>query len=206
MPSDNPSHQAGDADLVDHLGQLAGAHRTHQGDRPGIAPDRGLDTGEIVGFTADHHRQCAVLRAGLAAGHRGVEKSQATLARGGVELARDLGRSGGVVDERGALAHALERALLAEGDGAQIVVVADTGKHHLGAHRRAGRGIGAAAGKVRQPLLGARTGPVVHGDVVAAASQVRGHVIAHHSQAHECDPSSARCVLTHHRTPVRVVD
>ena len=35
-------HEAGDADLVDHLGQLAGAGRAHQPDHAGIGVDHRL--------------------------------------------------------------------------------------------------------------------------------------------------------------------
>ena len=42
-----------------------------------------------------------------------------------VKLARDLGRSGGVVDEHRALLHAVEGAVWAQRDFAQVVVVAD---------------------------------------------------------------------------------
>ena len=41
--------------------------------------------------------------AGLAAGHRRIEEVEALGLGGGVELARDVGRGGGVVDEDGAL-------------------------------------------------------------------------------------------------------
>jgi hypothetical protein len=72
-------HQAGDADLVDHLGQLAGAaspmrvtareghrHRLHRVEGRGVA--------------AAHHGQRAVDRAGLAAGDRRVDEVQAARA------------------------------------------------------------------------------------------------------------------------------
>jgi hypothetical protein len=51
---------------------------------------------------AAHHGEHAVLGAGLAAGDRGIDKVQAQRSGLGVQLARHLGRGGGVVHEDGA--------------------------------------------------------------------------------------------------------
>ena len=123
--------QAGDADLVDHLGQLAGAGRAEPLAHPGIGRDHGLGAGIGVFAAAAHHRQHAVFRAGLAAGHRGIDEFEAGLGRFGVEFARDLGRRGGVIDEGRALLHAGEGAIGAKRDRAQVVVVADAGHHEI---------------------------------------------------------------------------
>src|SRR3546814_2045920 len=71
----------------------------------------------------------AVLGAGLAAGDGGVDEGDAPLLAGGGQLARHLGRGGGVVDENAARGHAGEGPLLAQHHAAQVVVVADAGKH-----------------------------------------------------------------------------
>ena len=59
--------------------------------------------------------------------------------RRGVDLARDLGRRGRVIDEHRARAHRRERAVGAERDRAHVVVVADAHQHELGVRRRGGR-------------------------------------------------------------------
>ena len=58
----------------------------------------------------------------------------------GVQFARDLGRSGGVIDDDGALAHAGEYAVAPQHHLAQIVVVADAGQDEVLALRRLGVG------------------------------------------------------------------
>jgi hypothetical protein len=45
-----------------------------------------------------------------------------------MELAGDLGRGGGVIDEDGALGHAGKRPVDVDGDLAQVIVVADAGE------------------------------------------------------------------------------
>ena len=73
--------EAGDADLVDHLGELAGAGRAHQPDHAGIGVDDRPALSKSACVAADHHGQHAVLGAGLAAGDRRVEKAEAALRR-----------------------------------------------------------------------------------------------------------------------------
>ena len=71
-----------------------------------------------------------------------------------VELARDVGRGGGVVDEDGALALGLEGAALGRRHRAQIVVVADAAEHEVGVLRRFGRRRGGLAAELLGPRLG----------------------------------------------------
>ena len=118
-------HQTGDADLVDHLGQLPRAGRAEQLAHAGIRRDHLLGAAIGVGIAAAHHGQHAVLGPGLAAGDGSVDEVEAALLRLGMELARDLGRSRGVVNEHRALVHAVERAVGPERDLAQIVIIAD---------------------------------------------------------------------------------
>src|SRR3546814_8250309 len=70
-------HQPRDADLVDHLGQLAAADRPEQGDGAGVAVDHRLGAVEHGLVAAAHHRQHAVLGARLPAGHRGIDEADA---------------------------------------------------------------------------------------------------------------------------------
>jgi osmotically-inducible protein OsmY len=82
---------------------------------------------------AAHHGELAVLRAGLAAGHRRVDKLQAQRRGPRVQLARHIGRGGGVVHEDGARLHAGKGAVGAQHHRAQVVVVADAAEHDVGA-------------------------------------------------------------------------
>ena len=59
--------QPADADLIDHLGQLTTAHRSHQATHPRIAVDDRLGSLKENRFTAHHDGQQAILRAGLTA-------------------------------------------------------------------------------------------------------------------------------------------
>ena len=154
--------QARDADLVDHLGQLAGAGRAEPLAHPRIGRDHRLGAGIGIFRAAAHHRQHAVFRAGLAAGHRRIDELESSLGRRGVELARDLGGSRGVVDEGRAFLHAGEGAVGAERDRAQIIVVADAAHHEIlafggGLRRRRG-----AAAELVGPFLRLRRRAVVH--------------------------------------------
>ena len=109
-PSARPWSNAGDADLVDHLGELARAMGAHQHAGPGIGIDHRLGAVEGGLLAADHHRQLAVLGAGLAAGDRRVEEIDARLLGLLGDLAGELGRGRRVVDQHRALAHAREHA------------------------------------------------------------------------------------------------
>ncbi len=70
---------------------------------PRIGRDHGFGAGIGVCAAAAHHGQHAVFRASLAARHRRIDEFEPCLGGGGVEFARDLGGSGGVVDEGRAL-------------------------------------------------------------------------------------------------------
>ena len=102
-------HQAGDADLVDHLGELAGAGRAHQADHAGIGVDDRLGAvRRSLRLAAAHHGQHAVFGAGLAAGDRRVDEAEALRLGGVVQFAGDIGAGGGVVDQDCARLHAGE--------------------------------------------------------------------------------------------------
>ena len=145
--------------------------------------------GAAVGrrIAAAHHGEHAVLGAGLAAGHRRIDEIEAALLRLGVKLARDLGRGGGVIDEHRALAHAVERAVVAERDLAHVVVVADAHHHEVLAGRGLLRRRGFLAAVLRDPFVGLGGGAIVDGDLVAAlVLEMPGHRIAHHAEAEKC--------------------
>src|SRR5262249_34621570 len=120
----------------------------------------------------------------LPARHRRVDEIEAALLGLAVELARDLGRRGGVVDEHRALAHAGIGTLRPHRDLAHVVVVADA--HHDEVLPGGGllRGGGGAPAILLRPLLGLGGGAVVDGELVPAlVLEMSGHGIAHDAQA-----------------------
>ena len=185
-------HEAGDADLIHHLRELAGARRAKVDHGLRVAPQHGLGLGEVLGVAADHERELAVLGAGLAAGHRRVEEADAALLGGRVELARDRGRGGGVIHKHRAGLHAGERAVRSERHGFHVLVVPHAHHHEaraLGGFARRGRGL---ATVLFSPLLGLGGGAVEHGDDVALGREVPGHGEAHHAKAKERDGEGRR--------------
>ena len=110
-------------------------------------------------------------------------KSKPRLLRRGVEFARDVGRRGGVVDEDLALADAFEGAVLAQRNGAHVIVVADAHHHEVLAFRGFAWRLGGAAAVFGNPLFGLGEGAVVDGDVVPAfLLEMPGHRVAHHAE------------------------
>ena len=69
------------------------------------------------------------------------------------ELARDVRRRRRVVDERRAFRHALECAVLAEDDAAQVVVVAHAGEHRSAPSGRLARRARGASAVLRVPTV-----------------------------------------------------
>jgi hypothetical protein len=160
----------------------------HQADHAGVGVDDGPRLVEGGLIAADHDGQHAVLGAGLAAGHRRVEEGEARLARSFVQLARDLGRGGGVVDEDGTLLHRGEGAVGTGGDRAQIIVIADAGEDEVLAFGSLGRRQRQLAAMLGHPLLSLCLGAVIDGDVMAAlVSEVPGHRIAHDAKTEKCN-------------------
>src|SRR5437667_3391081 len=91
--------QPGYADLVYHFGELTGARRAQQPAGARVGGDHRLGPRERLLVAAAHHCEYAVDGTGLAARNRGVDEGEAVLLRLGIELARDLGGGGGVIDE-----------------------------------------------------------------------------------------------------------
>ena len=181
-------HQPRDADLVDHLGELAGAGGAKQLAHPRIGGDHRL--GAAIGrlATAAHHGKDAVLGAGLTARHRGVDEMEAGSGRCLVEFTRDFGGGGGVVDEDRALFHPGEGAAVAKGDRAQVVVVADAGHHEiltLGGGLRS-RG-GASAEFVGPGFRGRRRAVVDRHLVLTLLHEMPRHGEAHDAETDESD-------------------
>ena len=189
MPSDEALDEAGDADLVDHLGQLAGAGRAEPLAHPRVgAVDDRLGRGIGVLVAAAHHGEHAVLGAGLAARHRRVDEVEAALRGCRVEFARHFRGCGGVVDEDGALLHAGKRAVGAERHRAQVVVIADAAHHEILALGGVLWRRGGLAAELVGPLLGLCCGAVVDGHLMAALlDEVSCHRKTHHAETEKSD-------------------
>jgi hypothetical protein len=90
-PSDEPLDQPGDADLVDHLGKLAGAGRAHQIAGARIGGDHLLGAGERRS-SPPHITVSTPFSAPAWPPDTGASmNSKPRFFGGGVELARDLG-------------------------------------------------------------------------------------------------------------------
>ena len=188
QPFGEPLDQAGDADLVDHLGELPRARRAHEVAGARVGRDHFLGPRERGFIAAAHHREHAVFGAGLAAGNRGVDEIEAAPFRLGMKFARDCRRRGGVVDHDRGLPSACEYAVLAQHHLAQIVVIADAGKHEILARCRLFRRRRAVAAVLRHPLVRLGGGAVVDRDIVAALRfEMPRHRVAHHAKSDECD-------------------
>ncbi len=171
MPSDSACDEPGDADLVDHLGELARARPAHQRDGAPVVGEHVLGLRRSRRLAADHDRQLAVLGARLAAGHRRIEESDAAACRRRVDLARDLGRRGRVVDEDRAR-RASPRARRSPSATARTSSSLPTHIMTMSASRAASAGVAAArAAVLRDPARRLRRRAVVDGDGVAGAAR-----------------------------------
>ena len=137
-------HEAGDGDLVHHLGELARARGAQQLPHAGEMRDQRFGLRIVLRVAAAHHGEHAVLGARLPARDRRIDKAQALRLRDAVKLARHEGRCGGVIDEDRARLHGVKAALGPGRHLAQVIVVADTGEHEVGVPRRLGRACGRA--------------------------------------------------------------
>ena len=181
--------QAGDRDLVHHLGELPVAGRAQQRHRAAVAGHGRPGALEGLAVAAAHHGQHAVLRARLAAGDGRIDAGDAAVPAFRVKFARKVGGSGGVVHINRARPDAGEDAVIAVNDAAHIVVIAHAGEHDVRARRRlAGRG-GRAAAVGFGPSPGLLAGAVIDGDLVAGRGEMPRHREAHDAEADECKRS-----------------
>ncbi|MNT15876.1 hypothetical protein D3C72_1509530 [compost metagenome] len=182
-------HQAGNADLVDHLGQLARAAFAQVGAGTREGHGHRLDGVEHRFIPAAHHRELAIDGARLPAGDGRVDELQAQCLGLGVEFTGHIRRCRGVVHKDRSALHAGKGAILAGGDRAQVIVIAHAAEHDVGTGgclaRRGRVGRGLAGGKFGHPSLGFFGGAVVHGDLVARLGEMGSHRVAHDAQADE---------------------
>ena len=137
--------------------------------------------------SAAHHGEQTVLGAALATRNGRIHKMQAQVFGGAKQLARHAGRGGGVVHKSGARLHAGKSAIGAQGDTAQVFVVAHAAKHKISllcGQPRRGRLLGLQrVGRLCAPGAGLGRRAVVNRDLVAGACQVQGHGVTHDTQA-----------------------
>ena len=177
-------HEAGDADLVDHLGQLAGTGLAHAGDGLGIGHGHRTHAFHAGFGAAAHDGEATLLGTGLAAGNGGIDEVHALFAGDAVQFAADIGRGGGVVHVQGAGLHAGKGAVVPQNHAAQVVVVADAGEDDVGLCRGFARGeCEAVCRPFGQPLFGLCGGAVVDRHGMAGFGQVAGHGVAHDAEA-----------------------
>jgi hypothetical protein len=184
MPSDQP----GNADLVDHLGQLAGTRGSQKLAHPGIGGDHRLGAGIGVFAAAAHHRQHTVFRAGLSARDWRIDEFEAALGRLGVEFACDLGRGGGVIDESSTLLQARECAIGADRDRAQVMVIADACHDKILALGGGLRRRGGFSAEFLGPCFGLGSGPVEYRHLVATfGDEMSCHGETHNAETEKSD-------------------
>ena len=179
--------QACNADLVDHLGQLAGAGFAKPRLHAGEAFDQRRGPGDSFFITADHDGELTVFRSRLAAGYRRIDKRKSQAGCSFVQLTGNFCRSGGVIDKNRARFHVRESAFGADRDRPQVVIVTHATEHEVCALRRS---LGCRRGStavICHPSLGSCNGAIVDSDTVAGSGQVTGHRVAHHAQADKCD-------------------
>ena len=175
---------AGDGDLVDHLGQLAGAGRAHQLHGLRVTHENRLDPRQRRRVAPGHDAELAVLGPRLASGDRRIDET-GPLPRGQLRhLAGHTGRSGGVIDDDGAGA---QRRQGRGDDRPHIVVIADAQDEELRARGRVPDRRGEPTARGLRPGLRLAGRAVVAGDLVAALDQMARHGPAHHAQPRESD-------------------
>ena len=179
-----PLYQSGDADLIDHLGQLSGTDAAEQFAGARVTHDYRTRRVESVGVPADHDREHTVLGTGLPSRYRRVEEGDLRLSR---NLARDIGRRGGVIDQNRAILATRQRTVVSVHHRTQIIVVADTHEDDVRAFRGLARGGGKAAVVIPAPLFRLGHGTVVYPRRKARLRQVTRHRVTHDAEADECD-------------------
>ena len=88
QPLRQPLHQAGDADLIDHLGQLAAPHRSHQAHSTGVTIDDRSSLVKDLLRPAHHHSKSPVFGSCLTSRDRRIQKSDTAVGALGSEFPR----------------------------------------------------------------------------------------------------------------------
>ena len=91
-----------------------------------------------------------------------------------------------MIHKNRSLAHGGKSPVLANGNTAQIVVIADAGKGHLDTGNRLGRGRSERPAMFGRPFLGLGRGAVVNGDIVPCGFHMPRHRVSHNPQTQKC--------------------
>ena len=177
-------HAGGEAHLVAELGGLAGAGGVEVEELLAEGLKKGQHGGGLLLGRADDQREGAGLGARLAACDGAVEGVLVLDLGGIVDVAGELRRARGEVDEVGALASGADEAVGGQVDVLDVGRVANHRKDDVSLAGGVGRGIRplGAAGKKR---LGLGLGAVVHGEVIARVEDVATDRGAHDAGADE---------------------
>ena len=181
-----PLHDAGDTNLVHHLGQLTVAGWTDQLDAGSEATDHGFGFGIGSGIAAHHYRERPLLRSCLTAGYRRIEEIQAALLRRCCQLTCHDGRGGCVINNHTARLGACENSLRACHYLAQVIIVANAGEDEvcaLGCGCWSSSGVAAV---LLLPFSCLGCCSVVNRDSVPCLDQMAGHRETHGAKADEC--------------------
>ena len=180
-------HQAGDGDLVDHLGELTRAARPEQSHRLGEGHRHRAGGVERCRVAAAHHGERAVDRAQVAARDRRVDEADAAPAAASASSRATAAEAvvwSTKIAPRFMPAKAPSAPMVIERRSSSLPTQAKT----ISAPSAAAAGVARALAAVfLDPLPGLGGGAVVDGHGVAGARQVAGHRIAHHAQAEEGD-------------------
>ena len=191
--------EAADADLVDHLGKLSVADGAEQEMLLRVVLEERDDPAIGRLLAADHDRERALLRSGLPARDRSVEKADAPARRHTRQLLRHPRRGRRVVDEDRSLAHGLEGTLSTGAVSFSVEALHTDPQRDLTqvGIRTATReddfsvpdGLGGSRadrdplpGMRREPVLRPGLRPVVDGDVQTRPGEMSRHRRTHHAK------------------------
>ena len=177
-------HAGGKAHLIAELGRLARARLVEVEELLAEGLQDRQHRGHGLLARADDQREGARLGAGLAARDGTVEGVDVGHLGGVVDIASELRRARGEVDEVGALLGRAQDAVGGEVDVLHVGRVADHGEDDVGALGRGGGSLG-PGGAAGEQALGLLAGAVVHGEVVARVEDVAGDGRAHDAGADE---------------------
>ena len=187
-------HTRRQAHLVAELGRLAGARsikEEHLG-REGL--EDGQHRLHVLLGRAQDKREGAVDRALLATGHGTVEGVLVLDLGGLVDVAGQLRRAGGEVDQPGALLGGADQAVGGEVNVLDVVGVAHHGKDDVGVRGGLSRAFCPRSAAIDQ-ALGLLLGAVVDAHRVAGVHDVAGNGGAHDAGANEGDLLLSRAHL-----------
>ncbi len=121
---------------------------------------------------------------------------KAALLRFFIKFARHFSRCGGVVDKDCVLFHGGKGTICANGDGAQIVVIADTSKDEICVFYGICRSGGIVAAELFGPFGRLRCGAIIDRNIVPALGfEMPRHGITHHTETKKSHFHVCHCII-----------